>query len=75
MNQPHHLWKNKRGIYFFRARIPKQFSAYFTSTEIKKSLKTDSFRLAVKLARAYRVKLDEEMSSSKKGLMARFTSC
>lgn len=61
MNQPAYLWKNNRGIFFFRARIPKQYSAHFNSGEIKKSLKTDSLRLAVKLARAYRVELDKEM--------------
>jgi hypothetical protein len=67
MTQPTYLWKNNRGIYFFRARIPKQFSDYFTAAEIKKSLQTDSYRLAVKLARVYRVKLDEEMSKLAKG--------
>ncbi|WP_036249787.1 site-specific integrase [Methylobacter sp. BBA5.1] len=73
MNHPAYLWKNNRGIYFFRARIPKQFSAYFTTPEIKKSLKTDSYRLAVKLARAYRVELDKEMSKLEKGAYGAFT--
>jgi hypothetical protein len=72
MNNPAYLWKNNRGIYFFRARIPKQFSAYFTTPEIKKSLKTDSYRLAVKLARAYRVELDKEMEKLKKGAYGAF---
>lgn len=67
MKQATFLWKNNRGIYFFRARIPKQFSEYFKSSEIKKSLKTDSYRLAVKLARAYRVELDKEMEKLEKG--------
>lgn len=62
MNHPAYLWKNNRGIYFFRARIPKQFLEYFVSAEIKKTLKTDSLRQAVKLARAYRVELDKEMN-------------
>lgn len=72
MNQPAYLWKNTRGIYFFRARIPKQFSDYFNRTEIKKSLKTDSFRLALKLARAYRVELDKKMSKLDKGTYGAF---
>jgi hypothetical protein len=72
MTQPTYLWKNNRGIYFFRARIPKQLSDYFTGAEIKKSLQTDSYRLAVKLARVYRVKLDEEMSKLAKGVYGAF---
>jgi integrase len=67
MNHPVYLWKNERGIYFFRARIPKQFLEYFIGTEIKKSLKTDSLRQAVKLARAYRVELDKELDKLKPG--------
>jgi hypothetical protein len=62
MKQATFLWKNERGIYFFRARVPKQLSEYFTCSEIKKSLRTDSYRLAVKLARAYRAELDREMA-------------
>ncbi|WP_432745415.1 DUF6538 domain-containing protein [Methylobacter sp. G7] len=67
MNHPAYLWKNERGIYFFRARIPKQFLEHFLSTEIKKSLKTDSLRQAVKLARAYRAELDKKMNKLKHG--------
>ncbi|MDD5274951.1 MAG: hypothetical protein PHR16_02585 [Methylovulum sp.] len=67
MNQPAYLWKNSDGVYYFRARIPKQFLRHFTCGEIKKSLKTDSYRLAVNLERAYRVKLDEEMAKLEKG--------
>jgi len=68
MRQPTFLWKNERGIYFFRARIPKQFSAHFSSSEIKRSLKTDSYRLAVKLARLYRTGMDKEIEILKQGL-------
>jgi hypothetical protein len=75
MNQPAYLWKNNRGIYFFRARIPKQFLEYFIGTEIKKSLKTDSLRLAVKLARAYRVELEKEMSTLEKGTYGAYQGC
>ena len=34
MRQATFLWKNERGIYFFRARIPKQFSAAIKIGEI-----------------------------------------
>ena len=67
MKQATFLWKNERGIYFFRARVPKQLAEYFQRSEIKKSLQTDSYRLAVKLARAYRVELDKEMAKLEKG--------
>lgn len=72
MRQATYLWKNNRGIYFFRARIPKQLSEYFTGPEIKKSLKTDSYRIAVKQARAYRVELDKEMGKLEKGTYGAF---
>lgn len=67
MKQATFLWKNERGIYFFRAKVPKQLAEYFQRSEIKKSLQTDSYRLAVKLARVYRVELDKEMSKLKQG--------
>lgn len=73
MKQATFLWKNERGIYFFRARVPKQFSEHFNCSEIKKSLQTDSYRLAVKLARAYRVELDKEMERLKKGSVSAFS--
>jgi hypothetical protein len=63
MNQETYLRKNTRGIYFFRARIPKQFSEFFNCSE----LKTVSFRLAVKLARVYRIAWDKEMDKFEKG--------
>ncbi len=67
------LRKNNRGICFFRARIPKQFLQYFKSPEIKKSLKTDSYRLAVKLTRAYRVELAKEVEKLDKGAYSQFS--
>ncbi len=72
MRQATFLWKNERGIYFFRVRIPKQYSEHFGCSEIKKSLKTDSHRVAVKLARAYRVELDKEMEKLSKGAYSAF---
>lgn len=67
MKQATFLWKNERGIYFFRARVPKQLAEYFQRSEIKRSLQTDSYRLALKLASAYRVELDKEMAKLEKG--------
>ncbi len=66
--QPEYLWQSRTGVYFFRARIPKQFIEHFKACEIKKSLKTDSQRLAAKLARAYRVELDKEMDKLASGV-------
>lgn len=68
MKQPTYLWKNHNGIYYFRARIPKQLIEKFQALEIKRSLKTDSLRFAIKLARAYRVELDKEMEKLKPGI-------
>ncbi|WP_019868587.1 DUF6538 domain-containing protein [Methylovulum miyakonense] len=68
MNSPSYLWRNKFGTYFFRARIPLQLCQHFKKSEIKKSLQTDSLRLAVKLARAYRVELDKELDKLKQGV-------
>lgn len=67
MKQPAFLWQNARGIYFFRVRIPKGFLLHFKNKEIKISLKTDSLRQALKLARAYRVELDNQMDKLEKG--------
>jgi len=64
---PAYLWQNRHGTYFFRARIPILFHSYFGKSELKKSLKTDSRREAIKLARAYRVELDKEMAKLEKG--------
>lgn len=73
MKQPAFLWRNRHGIYFFRARIPKEFAKHFASSEIKKSLKTDSYREAVKLARACRAALDEVMAKLEKGDYSAFS--
>lgn len=62
------MWRNQYGTYFFRARIPLSLCQHFKQSEIKKSLQTDSLRLAVKLARAYRVELDEALDKLKQGV-------
>jgi hypothetical protein len=67
MNQPAYLWKNARGVYFFRTRIPKELLPHFNGKEVKKSLETDSLRQAIKRARAYRVELDSQMDKLEKG--------
>ena len=72
MKQPAYLWKNTRGIYFFRVRIPKEFLLHFKSNEIKISLKTDSLKQALKLARAYRVELDNQIGKLEKGAYSAF---
>jgi len=69
---PAYLWQNRHGTYFFRARIPALFHSYFGRTELKRSLKTDSRREAIKLARAYRVELDKEMAKLEKGSYAAY---
>ncbi|SMG62603.1 conserved hypothetical protein [methanotrophic bacterial endosymbiont of Bathymodiolus sp.] len=58
---PAYLWQIRHGIYFFRARIPLPFQDHFGKVEFKRTLKTDSRREAIKLARDYRVKMDKEL--------------
>jgi integrase len=61
-------------IYHFRARIPERLRHHFNDkSEIKRTLKTDSRREAVKLARAYRVELDRKMAELEKGVYGAFT--
>ena len=65
IKSPTYLWQNRHGIYFFRARIPLPFQDHFGKVEFKRTLKTDSRREAIKLARAYRVKMDKELDKLK----------
>lgn len=65
IKSPAYLWQNRHGIYFFRARIPLPFQDHFGKVEFKRTLKTDSRREAIKLARAYRVKMDKELDKLK----------
>lgn len=56
-----YLWKNRHGIWYFRAVIPTQLRLHFplNKREIRRSLSTDSRQRAVVLARRYRVAFDE----------------
>jgi hypothetical protein len=60
---PLYLSQDRHGVFYFRARIPTRLRQHFNNkAETKRTLKTDSRREAVKLARAYRVELDTEMA-------------
>ncbi len=63
MNTPSYLWRNKYGTYYFRVRIPLQLCQHFNSSEFKRSLKTDSRRLAIRLARIYRAEFDSTVDN------------
>ena len=53
------MCKNRHGTYYARFIIPKQLQPHFKNKrEIRKSLRTDSRKLAVKMARAYRVQFE-----------------
>ena len=64
--QPSFICKNRHGTFYFRFIIPGHLRSRFSNKrEIRKSLSTDSKRLAIKKARALRVQLDsyiEEIS-------------
>ena len=52
--QPSFLTINRHGTYYFRLVIPKTLrSAFSSQREIRRSLKTDSQRLALRRARQY----------------------
>jgi integrase len=63
---PLYLSQDRHGAYHFRVRVPERLRQHFNNKrEIKRALKTDSRREAVRLARAHRVELDrviEELS-------------
>jgi integrase len=64
--------KNRHGIYYARFIIPKHLQSHFSNKkEIRRTLQTDSRKLAIKRARAYRVKfesiVDELMTKLEKG--------
>ena len=50
-----YVGKHRHGIYYFRAVIPQDLRQHFPNNrrEIKRSLKTDSKKLAIVRARAY----------------------
>ncbi|MEN8132757.1 MAG: site-specific integrase [Pseudomonadota bacterium] len=55
------LWLNRHGTWYFRAIIPKHLRNHFPDhkREVRRSLQTDSKRLAIQLARECRVALDK----------------
>lgn len=60
---PLYLSRDRHGVFHFRARVPAHLRQHFNNkAEIKRTLKTDSRREAVRLARAYRVELDKKMA-------------
>jgi integrase len=69
---PSYLSRDRHGTWHFRARIPKDLQPHFDNKrEIKRSTQTDSRREAVKIARAYRVELDQKMDELLRLLEAR----
>jgi integrase len=71
---PVYLSRDRHGVWHFRVRIPERLRHHFNNkAEIKKSLRTDSRREAVKLARSYRVELDKKMAELEKGIYGAFT--
>lgn len=56
---PCYIAQDRHGVYHFRARVPEAVREHFNGkAEIKRTLRTDSRREALKAARAYRVELD-----------------
>jgi hypothetical protein len=56
MSSPDFMCKNRHGIYYARFVIPKSLRQHFDDRkEIRRSLGTDSRKLAIKKARAFRV--------------------
>ena len=55
------IWRNRHGTWYFRAIIPQNLQHHFPNhkREIRRSLRTDSRRQAVQLARMYRVEFDQ----------------
>ena len=66
-----YMCKNRHGVYYARFIIPKHLQSHFNNKkEIRRTLQTDSRKLAIKRARVYRVEfekiVDELMSKSDK---------
>jgi len=63
-----YLYKNRHGVFYFRAVIPKRFLCYFANKrEIKRSLKTENKHIALKLARKYMVDFDKILADIQSG--------
>ncbi len=61
MEVPPHIGRNRHRTWYFRSILPADFPRYFPNhkREIKRSLRTDSKILALRLARTYRVEFDD----------------
>lgn len=71
------MCKNRHGMYYARFVIPKHLQSHFNNKkEIRRSLQTDSRKLAIRRARVYRVQfesiVDELMSKLEKGNYSAF---
>lgn len=72
-----YMCKNRHGTYYARFIIPKHLQSHFNNKkEIRRSLQTDSRKLAIKRARVFRVQfesiVDKLMSELKKGVYHAF---
>ncbi|WP_369112191.1 DUF6538 domain-containing protein [Methyloterricola oryzae] len=58
---PAFLAENRHGTFYFRAVVPKRLRHHFPSNkrEVRRSLQTDSKRIAIVRARALRVRFDK----------------
>jgi integrase len=58
---PCYVWQSNSGLYYFRRSIPPQLRHHFpqTSGEIKRSLRTDSRKEAIKRARVWTIETDQ----------------
>jgi hypothetical protein len=66
---PAYVSQDRHGLYHFWARIPQKFRLHFNGkAEIKRSLGTDSYREAVKLARSLRAQMDQRMAELETGV-------
>ena len=72
-----YMCKNRHGMYYARFIVPKHLQIHFNNKkEIRRTLQTDSRKLAIKRARAYRVQfekiVDELMTKLEKGIYHAF---
>lgn len=71
------MCKNRHGVYYARFIIPKHLQSHFNNKkEVRRTLQTDSRKLAIKRARGYRVEfekiVDELMTKLEKGTYTAF---
>lgn len=60
MSSTNFMCKNRHGMYYARFIIPKSLLQHFDNKkEVRRSLQTDSRKLAIKRARAYRVEFEK----------------